>query len=234
MGRTEFVVRHTPGHSPGSVSFVGAGMVFAGDVLFSGSIGRTDLPGGDFSTLMRSIHTQLLSLARRHGAATAVTAPTPPSASSAPPIRSSPAKSAPDDRAPGVRMTSGALVEQRIFSSAASTPIDIAGSPLPPPLRPDSSLGVLDITEFFGDTTGGVRTYLPRRRGTCRGGRTSARCSLIPGARDEILEAAGVRCYRLRGPAIPFNPAYRFMLATRSTSRIVAHERPDLIEVGSA
>jgi len=55
-------VRFTPGHSPGSVSFVGEGMVFGGDVLFNGSVGRTDLPGGDASTLMASIQSQLLSL----------------------------------------------------------------------------------------------------------------------------------------------------------------------------
>jgi hydroxyacylglutathione hydrolase len=62
VGGFEFEVRFTPGHSPGSVSFVGPGMVFSGDVLFNGSIGRTDLPGGDFATLMNSIQTQLLSL----------------------------------------------------------------------------------------------------------------------------------------------------------------------------
>jgi hydroxyacylglutathione hydrolase len=62
VGGFEFEVRFTPGHSPGSVSFVGPGMVFSGDVLFNGSIGRTDLPGGDFATLMGSIQTQLLSL----------------------------------------------------------------------------------------------------------------------------------------------------------------------------
>jgi hydroxyacylglutathione hydrolase len=62
VGGLEFEVRFTPGHSPGSVSFVGNGMVFGGDVLFSGSVGRTDLPGGDFATLMSTIHTQFLSL----------------------------------------------------------------------------------------------------------------------------------------------------------------------------
>jgi hydroxyacylglutathione hydrolase len=62
VGGFEFEVRFTPGHSPGSVSFVGPGMVFSGDVLFNGSIGRTDLPGGDFATLMSSIQSQLLSL----------------------------------------------------------------------------------------------------------------------------------------------------------------------------
>jgi hydroxyacylglutathione hydrolase len=62
VGGLEFEVRFTPGHSPGSVSFVGHGMVFGGDVLFSGSVGRTDLPGGDFATLMSTIQSQFLSL----------------------------------------------------------------------------------------------------------------------------------------------------------------------------
>ncbi len=62
LGTHEFLVRHTPGHSPGSVSFVGAGLVLGGDVLFSGSVGRTDLPGGDFPTLLHSIHSVFLAL----------------------------------------------------------------------------------------------------------------------------------------------------------------------------
>jgi hydroxyacylglutathione hydrolase len=62
VGGLEFDVRFTPGHSPGSVSFVGHGMVFGGDVLFNGSIGRTDLPGGDFPTLMATLQSQFLSL----------------------------------------------------------------------------------------------------------------------------------------------------------------------------
>ena len=62
VGGLEFEVRFTPGHSPGSVSFVGQGMVFGGDVLFNGSVGRTDLPGGDFATLMSTINSQFLSL----------------------------------------------------------------------------------------------------------------------------------------------------------------------------
>jgi hydroxyacylglutathione hydrolase len=62
VGAFEFVVLFTPGHSPGSVSFLGEGMVFGGDVLFNGSVGRTDLPGGDGTTLMATIQTQFLSL----------------------------------------------------------------------------------------------------------------------------------------------------------------------------
>jgi glyoxylase-like metal-dependent hydrolase (beta-lactamase superfamily II) len=62
VGGLEFRVRHAPGHSPGSVVFEGQGVAFGGDVLFQGSIGRTDLPGGDFDTLLKSIERELLTL----------------------------------------------------------------------------------------------------------------------------------------------------------------------------
>jgi len=62
VGGLTFAVRHTPGHSPGSVCLVGHGVVFAGDVLFQGSIGRTDLPGGDVDALLASIERELLVL----------------------------------------------------------------------------------------------------------------------------------------------------------------------------
>jgi glyoxylase-like metal-dependent hydrolase (beta-lactamase superfamily II) len=59
-----FDVLHCPGHSPGSVVFVQPEQRFAlvGDVLFAGSVGRTDLPGGDTDTLIRSIKEKLLPL----------------------------------------------------------------------------------------------------------------------------------------------------------------------------
>ena len=62
VGTVGFTVRHAPGHTPGSVCLVGDGVVFTGDVLFAGSIGRTDLPGADFDTLIRSIERELLVL----------------------------------------------------------------------------------------------------------------------------------------------------------------------------
>jgi len=62
VGGLAFGVRHTPGHSPGSVTLVGHGVAFCGDVLFAGSIGRTDLPGGNLETLLGSIERELLSL----------------------------------------------------------------------------------------------------------------------------------------------------------------------------
>ncbi len=54
----------TPGHTPGHVSFyeANAGVVFDGDVLFAGGIGRADLPGGDYETLMTSINEKLMTL----------------------------------------------------------------------------------------------------------------------------------------------------------------------------
>ena len=52
----------TPGHTPGSMSYYAEGLLFSGDTLFRGSIGRTDLPGGDFDEEMRSITNELLTL----------------------------------------------------------------------------------------------------------------------------------------------------------------------------
>ena len=55
VGALTFGVIHVPGHSPGHVAFVGQGVVFGGDCLFAGSIGRTDLPLSDPSALARSL-----------------------------------------------------------------------------------------------------------------------------------------------------------------------------------
>jgi hydroxyacylglutathione hydrolase len=63
-----FQVRHVPGHSPGHVSYYADGCLFSGDVLFSGSVGRTDLPFGDWDTLLESIR----SLAEAYPPETAV------------------------------------------------------------------------------------------------------------------------------------------------------------------
>jgi len=64
FGNTTLKAFHVPGHSPGSMAFYDEkeGVLFAGDVLFRGSIGRTDLPGGDYATLIRSITEKLLPL----------------------------------------------------------------------------------------------------------------------------------------------------------------------------
>lgn len=56
-------VLHTPGHSPGGVCFVSPGVVFCGDTLFAGSIGRTDLPGGSCPQLIEGVRAKLFCLA---------------------------------------------------------------------------------------------------------------------------------------------------------------------------
>ena len=64
FGNTTFKAFHVPGHSPGSMAFYDEkeGVLFAGDVLFRASIGRTDLPKGDYATLILSITNKLLPL----------------------------------------------------------------------------------------------------------------------------------------------------------------------------
>lgn len=62
FGGCTLEIRHTPGHAPGHVTLVGDGFALVGDCVFNGSIGRTDLPGGDLETLMKSIRTQILTL----------------------------------------------------------------------------------------------------------------------------------------------------------------------------
>jgi glyoxylase-like metal-dependent hydrolase (beta-lactamase superfamily II) len=64
VGDDELQIRFAPGHSPGSVCFYheAGAFVIGGDVLFNGSIGRSDLPGGDYDTLINSIQTQLFTL----------------------------------------------------------------------------------------------------------------------------------------------------------------------------
>jgi len=62
VGDLQLRVRHTPGHSPGGVTFVVENVALVGDVLFAGGIGRTDLPGGDAETLFHSIRAKLFTL----------------------------------------------------------------------------------------------------------------------------------------------------------------------------
>lgn len=55
IGNIQFKVMHTPGHSPGSISIYTNGYLFTGDTLFKGSIGRTDIPGGNLNELLNSL-----------------------------------------------------------------------------------------------------------------------------------------------------------------------------------
>jgi hydroxyacylglutathione hydrolase len=64
IGDATYAVRHVPGHSPGHVLFhvADAGLAFVGDIVFQGSIGRTDLPGGDYRELIDGIRESVLTL----------------------------------------------------------------------------------------------------------------------------------------------------------------------------
>jgi hydroxyacylglutathione hydrolase len=62
FGDVTLKVIHTPGHTPGGISLYTNGVVFVGDTLFAGSIGRTDFPGGNFNTLISSIKTKLFNM----------------------------------------------------------------------------------------------------------------------------------------------------------------------------
>jgi glyoxylase-like metal-dependent hydrolase (beta-lactamase superfamily II) len=62
VGELTFKVFHVPGHSPGGICLLSDGHLFVGDVLFAGSIGRTDLPGGDFNALVKGVRERLFTL----------------------------------------------------------------------------------------------------------------------------------------------------------------------------
>ena len=62
FGGCSLKVLHTPGHTPGGISLYGEGVVFSGDTLFFRSIGRTDLPGGNYNQLIESIKNKLFTL----------------------------------------------------------------------------------------------------------------------------------------------------------------------------
>ncbi|MFH0802368.1 MAG: MBL fold metallo-hydrolase [bacterium] len=62
LGEVEISVLHTPGHTPGSVCFVGPEQVFTGDTLFAGTVGRTDLPGGSGKDISRSLNEKIALL----------------------------------------------------------------------------------------------------------------------------------------------------------------------------
>lgn len=77
-GTVELHVIHTPGHSPGSITLTAADAIFSGDTLFAGSVGRSDLPGGDTRTLLGVIREKLFSFGEEtrvypgHGPSTTV------------------------------------------------------------------------------------------------------------------------------------------------------------------
>lgn len=78
LGDVAFRVLHTPGHTPGHVTYVCGDLAFVGDLIFEGSIGRTDLPGGSLDELLRAVREKIFTLPGKtvlfpgHGPATTV------------------------------------------------------------------------------------------------------------------------------------------------------------------
>lgn len=110
---------------------------------------------------------------------------------------------------------------------------DLARAVLRPVQRPEAGCTVLDVTEFFGEASGGVRTYLERKADYVATRPELRQVVIVPGRHDAVDEGEGVRVYRLAGPRVPMRPPYRFLLALRQPRRVTEHERPDVVEVGS-
>ena len=128
------------------------------------------------------------------------------------------------------RQLLGYYDQVRVAKLAVSVPRPPAISP---PRRTARPLCVLDITEFFGETSGGVKTYLTHkaRYVSARGDLRSV--VIVPGENNRREGQGGVSWYRVRGPAIPGQRPYRLMIDGRRIRAIIEQERPDIIEVGS-
>ena len=92
---------------------------------------------------------------------------------------------------------------------------------------------MLDISEYYGATSGGIRTYLDAKSAWVAAHPDTRQVLVVPARRDAIIDADGSRRYELGGPAIPGNAPYRFLYSSAATRRILTHERPDLVEIGS-
>jgi alpha-1,6-mannosyltransferase len=110
---------------------------------------------------------------------------------------------------------------------------DLLNAQLPAPLRPAATLRLLDITKYFGPDTGGIRTYLLAKGEWLEADPSVARILVVPGEADRIQDGDG-RTYRVRGPRMPGQRTYRWLLDSRKLRRILRHERPSLIELGSS
>ncbi|MBL8962398.1 MAG: hypothetical protein JNJ98_21225, partial [Gemmatimonadetes bacterium] len=87
-----------------------------------------------------------------------------------------------------------------VTALANARPISLAHHPLPPPDRPAASTAVLDVTKWFGETSGGVKTYLVEKARWVSRQDDIRHTLVIPGAFDALAEGRGTRVYRLQGP----------------------------------
>lgn len=120
----------------------------------------------------------------------------------------------------------------RLFTSNTAPETSFRRRQLPTP-HGNARRSVLDVSEFFGETSGGVRTYLKEKARYVESSRDLRQSILVPGPWDAITESERVRCYWLGSRRIPGQAPYRFMLDVPASRRILASERPDVVEVGS-
>jgi alpha-1,6-mannosyltransferase len=94
-------------------------------------------------------------------------------------------------------------------------------------------LKVLDITKFFGPTTGGIRTYLLEKEKFVQHRDDLHQVVVVPAKTRTVREAGRTRWYFLPGHPIPTQAPYRFLGSRRAVAEVIEAERPDIIEVGS-
>jgi alpha-1,6-mannosyltransferase len=92
----------------------------------------------------------------------------------------------------------------------------------------------MDISEYYGPDSGGVRTYLHEKSRYVMRHDELRHSVVLPHDTSRVHSASGARVYRIRSPRIPFQDTYRVLLDRRAVAAIMAHERPDAVEIGSA
>ena len=117
--------------------------------------------------------------------------------------------------------------------AASRTPLDLARAALPPVSRPHAALAVLDTTEWFAPTSGGIRTYLLEKQAYVALRPALRHALVVPWEHDGIVEREGARWYEFGGPRVPRNAPYRLLTSVSRMRRVLDHERPDVIEIGS-
>ncbi len=105
---------------------------------------------------------------------------------------------------------------------------------LPPLERPAARLAAMDISEYYGPDSGGVRTYLHEKARHVMQHDALRQSFLLPHGANLVRSDAGTRVYRIRSPRIPFQDTYRVLLDRAAVASIMEHERPDVVEIGSA
>jgi alpha-1,6-mannosyltransferase len=112
-------------------------------------------------------------------------------------------------------------------------PLDLRRAPLPALSRPSATLAVLDTTEWFAPTSGGIRTYLLQKELYVADRPWLRHALVVPWSADGVVEREGARWYEFAGPRVPRNAPYRLLTSVSRMRRVLEHEKPDVIEIGS-